>query len=42
MLIKVKSRTNVFQSMMNCFQEIVQENMINITHFLSYYSTKYK
>jgi len=33
------------QYMMNCFQEsinIVQENMINITHFLSCYSTKYK
>jgi len=31
--------------MMNCFQEsvhIVQENMVNITHFPSSYSTKYK
>jgi len=31
--------------MINCFQEsvhIVQENKVNITHFLSCYSTKYK
>jgi len=31
--------------MINYFQEsvcIVQENMANITYFLSYYSTKYK